>query len=64
MRALRAAAHRRIDGTVLVLAPTGKAVDVAVREGAGDQGYTIAKALQLVRDNQLALGPTHLGGRR
>ena len=38
---------------VLVLAPTGKAVDVAVREGAGDEGYTIAKALQLVRDNKL-----------
>jgi conjugative relaxase-like TrwC/TraI family protein len=57
MRALRAAAHRRFDGTVLVLAPTGKAVDVAVREGAGDSGYTIAKALQLLRDNQLDLGP-------
>jgi conjugative relaxase-like TrwC/TraI family protein len=55
MRALRAAAHRRINGTVLVLAPTGKAVDVAVREGAGDHGYTIAKALHLVRGNQLAL---------
>jgi conjugative relaxase-like TrwC/TraI family protein len=57
MRALRTAAHRRIHGTVLVLAPTGKAVDVAVREGAGDQGYTIAKALHLLRDNQLELGP-------
>jgi conjugative relaxase-like TrwC/TraI family protein len=56
MRALRAAAHRRIHGTVLVLAPTGKAVDVAVREGAGDHGYTIAKALQLLRDNKLDLG--------
>ena len=55
MRALRAAAHRRFDGAALVLAPTGKAVDVAVREGAGDQGYTIAKALQMLRDNQLAL---------
>ena len=44
-------------GTVLMLAPTGKAVDVAVREGAGDEGYTIAKALQLVRDNNLELGP-------
>ena len=32
---------------MLVLAPTGKAVDVAVREGAGDEGFTIAKALQL-----------------
>ncbi|AGB24302.1 TrwC relaxase [Mycobacterium sp. JS623] len=57
MRALRAAVHRRFHGTVFVLAPTGKAVDVAVREGAGDQGYTIAKALQLLRDNQLVLGP-------
>ena len=57
MRALRAAAQRRFDGTVLVVAPTGKAVDVAVREGAGDQGYTIAKALQLLRDNKLELGP-------
>ena len=57
MRALRAAAHRRFGGTVLVLAPTGKAVDVAVREGAGDQGHTIAKALHLLRDNTLDLGP-------
>lgn len=57
MRALRAAAHRRHGGIVLVLAPTGKAVDVAVRDGAGDQGYTIAKALRLLRDNQLELGP-------
>jgi hypothetical protein len=57
MRALRAAVHRRFGGTVLVLAPTGKAVDVAVREGAGDQGLTIAKALQLLRDNKLELGP-------
>ena len=57
MRALRAAAHRRFNGRVLVLAPTGKAVDVAVREGAGDQGYTIAKALQLLGNRQLELGP-------
>jgi ATP-dependent exoDNAse (exonuclease V) alpha subunit len=60
MRALVRAAHRRRGATVLVLAPTGKAVDVAVREGAGDQGYTIAKALQLLRDNQLELGPQTL----
>jgi conjugative relaxase-like TrwC/TraI family protein len=60
MRALRAAAHRRINGTVLVLAPTGQAVDVAVREGAGDRGWTIAKALQLLRDNRLELGPHSL----
>jgi hypothetical protein len=57
MRALVKAAHRRHGGTVLVLAPTGKAVDVAVREGAGDTGLTIAKALQLVRDNRLELRP-------
>jgi len=60
MCALRAAAHRRFGGTVLVVAPTGKAVDVAVREGAGDQGYTVAKALHLLRDNQLKLGPRTL----
>jgi ATP-dependent exoDNAse (exonuclease V) alpha subunit len=60
MRALRTAANRRIHGTVIVLAPTGKAVDVAVREGAGNHGYTIAKALHLLRDNHLNLGPhTH-----
>jgi conjugative relaxase-like TrwC/TraI family protein len=57
MRALRAAARHRFGGKALVVAPTGKAVDVAVREGAGDQGYTIAKALHLLRNNQLDLGP-------
>jgi len=41
----------------LVLAPTGKAIDVAVREGAGDEGLTIAKAVQLLRDNKLELSP-------
>ena len=46
MRALRAAAHDRYGRRVLVLAPTGKAVDVAMREGAGDAGMTIAKALK------------------
>jgi ATP-dependent exoDNAse (exonuclease V) alpha subunit len=57
MRALRTAARRRFDGTTLVLAPTGKAVDVAVREGAGDYGHTIATALQLLRNNELDFGP-------
>ena len=39
MRALRAAAHHGAStASVLVLAPTGKAVDVAMREGAGDTG--------------------------
>jgi ATP-dependent exoDNAse (exonuclease V) alpha subunit len=38
-----------------VLAPTGKAVDVALREGAGQEGYTIATVLHLLRDNTLQL---------
>jgi conjugative relaxase-like TrwC/TraI family protein len=54
MRALVAAAHR-CRRRVLLLAPTGKAVDVAVREGAGDQGYTIAKALKSLGDGTLTL---------
>jgi conjugative relaxase-like TrwC/TraI family protein len=56
LRALRAAAHHRHDARVLVLAPTGRAVDVAVREGAGDEGLTIAKALQDLRNGTLTLG--------
>ena len=55
LRALRAAAHRRPGVRVLVLAPTGRAVDVAVREGAGDDGYTIAKAIQDLRNGALTL---------
>ncbi|KAA0098185.1 AAA family ATPase [Mycolicibacterium sp. P1-18] len=55
LRALRAAAHHRHDARVLVLAPTGRAVDVAVREGAGDQGLTIAKALQDLGNGTLSL---------
>ncbi|MBV8861706.1 MAG: relaxase domain-containing protein, partial [Mycobacterium sp.] len=52
LRALRAAAHRaRKD--VLVLAPTGKAVDEAMRDGAGDRGLTVAKALNLIGDDRL-----------
>jgi hypothetical protein len=57
MRALVRAAHRRSGARVLVLAPTGKAVDVAVREGAGDEGLTIAKAVHLLGDNKLELSP-------
>jgi ATP-dependent exoDNAse (exonuclease V) alpha subunit len=56
MRALRAAAHR-CRRRVLVLAPTGQAVDVALREGAGDEGYTIAKALHMLRNDELHLKP-------
>jgi hypothetical protein len=55
LRTLRSAAHRNINGRVVVLAPTGRAVDVAVREGAGDEGYTIAKALQSLQDSTLQL---------
>jgi conjugative relaxase-like TrwC/TraI family protein len=53
LRALRAAAHRWSKGRVLVLAPTGRAVDVAVREGAGDEGMTIAKAQQDLQNGTL-----------
>ena len=52
LKALRAAAHRA-HKDVLVLAPTGKAVDEAMRDGAGDRGLTVAKALTLIADNQL-----------
>jgi ATP-dependent exoDNAse (exonuclease V) alpha subunit len=52
LKALRAAAHRA-NKDVLVLAPTGKAVDEAMRGGAGDRGLTVAKALTLIEDNQL-----------
>ena len=47
LKALRAAAHRARK-QVLVLAPTGKAVDEAMAEGAGDRGLTVAKALNLI----------------
>jgi len=52
LKALRTAAHRA-NKEVLVLAPTGKAVDEAMRDGAGDRGLTVAKALTLIEDNQL-----------
>nr|WP_324614671.1 MobF family relaxase [Mycobacteroides salmoniphilum] len=60
LRALASAAHHRFGARVLVLAPTGQAVDVAMREGAGDDGLTVAKALQSLRDNTLKLDPTTL----
>lgn len=55
LRTLAAAAHGVARGTAIVLAPTGKAVDVALREGAGDQGYTVAKGLQLLESKELVL---------
>lgn len=60
LRALASAAHHRFGARVLVLAPTGQAVDVAMREGAGDDGMTIAKAVQSLRDDTLKLDPSTL----
>jgi conjugative relaxase-like TrwC/TraI family protein len=54
LHVLRAAAHRAAKD-VLVLAPTGKAVDEAMRGQAGDRGLTVAKALALIDDDQLSL---------
>ena len=43
LQALRAAAHRA-NKKVLVLAPTGKAVDEAMRDRAGDHGLTVRRS--------------------
>lgn len=56
LRALAAVARHSLTARVFVLAPTGTAVDVAIREGAGDVGYTIAKALHELDSGALALG--------
>jgi ATP-dependent exoDNAse (exonuclease V) alpha subunit len=60
LRALRATARDFYNRRVLVLAPTGHAVDVAVRQGAGDTGMTIAKALNDLRESRLRLHPNTL----
>jgi hypothetical protein len=57
LTALRAAAHRARQ-QVLVLAPTGKAVDEAINGGAGDRGLTVAKALHLLAEDRLRLDRT------
>jgi conjugative relaxase-like TrwC/TraI family protein len=54
LRALRTAAARA-SKDVLVLAPTGKAVDQALHDDAGDRGYTIAKAFHLMQRGDLRL---------
>jgi conjugative relaxase-like TrwC/TraI family protein len=54
LRALRAAAHAAGKRVVLA-APTGRAVDVAVREGAGDGGFTIDALLGRVQRDQEVL---------
>jgi hypothetical protein len=52
LKALRAAAHRARK-QVLACAPTGKAVDEALAEGAGDDGLTVAKALAMIERREL-----------
>lgn len=59
LRALSAAAHRT-HKNVLVLAPTGKAVDEAMADGAGDHGLTVAKALALIDDRRLRINRSTL----
>ncbi len=54
LSALRAAAART-HKHLLVLAPTGKAVDEALHSGAGDRGFTVAKALGLLDAGELGL---------
>jgi conjugative relaxase-like TrwC/TraI family protein len=57
MRALRTLVERQRRGTVIVIAPTGKAVDVAVAEGAASEGFTMHAALARLADGRLTLGP-------
>ncbi|BCI84753.1 TraA/ATP-dependent exoDNAse/relaxase (plasmid) [Mycolicibacterium sp. TY66] len=54
LKALRAGAHRGAK-EVLVLAPTGKAVDEAMQDGAGDRGMTVHKALGKIEDGTLTI---------
>ena len=54
LQALRAAAHR-VHKEVLVLAPTGTAVDQALADGAGDHGMTLDKALHQLDTGALQL---------
>ncbi len=49
LRALREAAHAGGIGRVMVVAPTGRAVDVALAEGAADTGATVAAVLADIR---------------
>lgn len=54
LQALRAAAHGS-NKHVLVIAPTGRAVDEAMRDQAGDHGLTVAKALTLIEQDTLRI---------
>jgi conjugative relaxase-like TrwC/TraI family protein len=55
LRALRDAAHRGGITRVVVVAPTGRAVDVALAEGAADTGATVAAALTDIREGRWQL---------
>jgi hypothetical protein len=57
MRALRTIVEKRHKARMIVIAPTGKAVDVALAEGAASQGYTMHAALKRLAEGQLTLGP-------
>ena len=57
MRALRTIVEKRHQARVIVIAPTGKAVDVALAEGAASAGYTLHAALKRLAEGQLQLGP-------
>lgn len=52
LRALREAAHTGGIGRVVVVAPTGRAVDVALAEGAADTGATVAATLADLREGR------------
>ena len=57
MRALRTIVEKRHKAKMIVIAPTGKAVDVALAEGAASAGYTMHAALKRLAEGQLELGP-------
>lgn len=57
MRALRTLVERRKDARLILLAPTGKAVDVAVAEGAATVAHTLHSALPKLADGSLVLSP-------
>ena len=57
MRALRTLVERGRRGKLIVIAPTGKAVDVAVAEGVATEGFTMHAALARLADGRLTLGP-------
>ena len=63
LKSLRRAAHRH-GKTVYVLAPTGKAVDTAIHDQAGDQGFTVTKALGMLAEETTHARPPRVGGHR